>query len=487
MKVKNSISAARTSSGCWPVVAVFALCLSTLIHAQTINSGNAGNNAVYSGTSTISASSAFVDASVLDPTGDLCGKINAALTLLNLTPYTGAGVIDARGINPGLSNSCSTNPWASFTSSNPPPSSVILLPAGNITLSEGANLILPMGTRIIGEGPGSSGIGAPAASPSVTTITAGTNFTGTMISMGADSSTYCGTSSPHNCFGVSVEDLSLNGNGATSVVGIENDVSQERSYVSRVSMYSMAGTGLKIGPQPQPVSGCCRAQNSGPYSSIYYEASGTAGTCVNILGQGDSRGIHGITCIGNGSTNAAIYLDASNVTIEDAHLDGFGTGILIGSNTTSTGTNPVQSNVLLNITGSVDSGAMTNVIEIANPASSAVLSTDVTIMGVTSLHDSNGNPTNTIYDQLTSTTLSYTGASHVGMYVLGETIGNGYSRFTTSAAAPTWGVGTATSISGSCTSVGTLFSNISGTSSGGNNLYACVPTSSTANGWKAIH
>jgi len=478
MKVTR-LGIAGMLAGC-RAVAGFVLAVSILAGAQTVNSGKAGNNAVYSGSSTISPSSAFVDASVLDSTGDLCGKINAALTLLNSSPYTGAGVIDARGIKPGQSNSCSASPWAGFTSSTAP-SSVILLPAGTITLSEGANWVLPTGTRIVGEGPGASGTGSPASSPSVTTITAGSSFSGTMIEMG--SSSLC-PGSPAICFGVSVEDLSLNGNEESGVVGIENDVSQERSYVSRVSMYGMAGTGLKIGAAAQSGTGCCQAQNSGPYSNIYYQSSGTSGTCANILGQGDLRGIHGITCMGNGSS-VGIYLDSSNVTIEDAHIDGFTTGILVGSNTSST-TNPVRSNVLLNITGSADTGSMTYLVEISNANSSNTM--DVTIMGATSLHDSSGNPSNTIYDQLTATTLPYSSDAHVGMYVLGESIGGGYSRFSTSPTYPTWGVGKATSISGSCNTIGSLFSNISGTSgTGDNNLYACIPTSSTAYGWKAIH
>jgi hypothetical protein len=469
MNVSNRFNLAWMPVRYWFVVA-FILISSAFTRAQTVSSGKAGNNAVYSGSSTIVPSSAFVDASVLDPGGDLCGKINAALTLLNSSPYTGAGVIDARGITPGGSNSCSANPWAGFTSTTAP-SSVVLLPSGTITLSSGANWVLPTGTRVIGEGPGASG--GTTSSPSVTTIVAGTSFTGTMIAMG--SSTICGSI----CFGVSVEDLSLNGSALSGVVGIENDVSQERSYVSRVSMYQMAGTGLKIGTAGSG-AGCCQAQNSGPYSNIYYNSSGTAGTCANILGQGNSRGLHGITCVGNGSTTG-ILLDSSNVTIEDAHIDGFTTGILIGSNSSSA--NTVRGNVLFNVAGSVDSGSMTTLIQISN---ATVYTTDVTIMGASSLHDASGNATNTIVDQQTGTTLAYNPDSHVGMYVLGEAIGNGYSRFSTSPTFPTWGVGK-NSISGACGSVGSLFSNTSGTSGGGNNLYACVPTSSIARSWQAIH
>jgi hypothetical protein len=468
MRVNHRFGLNETSFGSCVLVAIICLASSVSIRAQVINSGVAGNNAVYSASKTISPSTAFVDASALSGT-DFCGKITAALQVLNTTTgAAGGGVIDARGINPGSTNSCSVSPWASSTLTAFP-AAVILLPAGTITLQPGANWILPNATRIIGEGPGSSG--ASMTSPSVTTITVATGFSGDMIEMGWESTTpptgYPFSPCPIKnsnvtaCFGVSVESLSLNGGGSTltGVVGIENDISQERSYVDRVSMYSMAGTGLKIGAQPQPTSGCCQAQNSGPYSSIYFEASGTASTCANILGQGDLRGIHGITCIGNGSTNAAIYLDSSNVTIEDAHIDGFTTGILVGSNSTST-TNPVRGNVLLNIAGSVDSGSMSYLIEISSNNSSNTM--DLSILGATSLHDSIGNPTNTIYDQLSNTTLPYTTDSHVSMYVLGESIPivgttAAYSRFTTSPTYPSWAVGSVALTSGAaCTSVGSL-------------------------------
>jgi hypothetical protein len=255
-------------------------------------------------------------------------------------------------------------------------------------------------------------------------------------------------------------------------------------------MYQMAGTGLQIGSAAQPST----AQNSGPYSNIYYQASGTAGICASIYGQGDSRGIHGITCLGNSSTNAAIYLDSNNVTIEDAHLDGFATGILIGSQAATSNTS--KGNVIFNVTGTAVSGTnMTALIEICGvtasspcPAntSAATEITDITIMGVA---NNASTTTNSIVDLQTGATLSFSPNKNVGMYVLGESITAsstvvGFSRFTTSPSYPTWGVG-ASSISGSCTSVGSLFSNVNGSS--GNNLYACIPTSSTARNWKVIN
>jgi|HubBroStandDraft_5_1064220.scaffolds.fasta_scaffold00433_4 hypothetical protein len=45
---------------------------------------------------------------------------------------------------------------------------------------------------------------------------------------------------------------------------------------------------------------------------------------------------------------------------------------------------------------------MTYLIDLSNANSSNTL--DLTIMGASSLHDTNGNPSNTIYEQLTGST-----------------------------------------------------------------------------------
>ena len=459
-----------------------------------VEAQSAGNNAIYNSIGGIIGSGSFIDASVLPSTTntDICSRIQSALAAINKN--IGSAVIDARGINSGNSNmTCAQSPWINL---NPIPDSIILLPAGTITLASGSNWVVPNQTRLIGEGTGASGT-------SVTTIQAGSGFSGAMIQMGWNSATppshYSTDPCPSGgggwvCFGISIEDLTLNGAGLASV-GILNENSQEHSYVARVSMYQIPGTGLQIGGAGQNGNGCCQAQNSGPYSNILV-APGTSATantvCAEVLGQPDTRGIHGITCVANGTPAAAILLDSDNTTIEDAHLDGFHDGILVGSQASAT--NNVQSNVLFNITGSVDSGPMTNLIHIskASPGNT----TDLTILGATSMHDASGNPSNTIQDDETGTagtTLSFSTDAHVGMYVLGQPMSGSassteYSRFTTSPTVPTWGEGSLSlTITGkACGSVGALFSNTAGGSGGMNTLFACVPSSSTVNSWQPI-
>jgi hypothetical protein len=478
----------------WIVCGVLIVLVGLLSVSPTpVEAQSAGNNAVYTSASAIGPSASFIDASVLPSTTstDICSRINSALGMI--PSAIGSGVIDARGINSGNSSmTCAQSPWINL---NPIPDSIILLPAGTITLASGSNWVLPNYTRLIGEGTGASGT-------STTTIVAGSSFSGAMIQMGWNNTTppphYSANPCPGGngiCFGISVEDLSLNGSGIAGV-GILNENSQEHSYVARVSMYQIPGTGLQIGGAGQDGNGCCQAQNSGPYSNILV-APGTAATsstvCAQVLGEPDTRGIHGITCEANGTPEAAILLDSDNTTIEDAHLDGFHDGILVGSMASES--NNVQSNVLFNITGSVDFGPMTNLIHIskASPGNT----TDLTILGATSINDSNGNPTNTIQDDETGTagtTLPYTTDPHVGMYVLGQPMSGSasspeYSRFTTSPSVPTWGFGNLSSITitgKACTSLGALFSNTSGSNAGTNTLFACVPSSATVNSWQPI-
>jgi hypothetical protein len=396
----------------------------------------------------VSSSSGVFDASTF--TGStICQKIYNTLTSSHY-PATGA-VVDARGITSGLT--CSTTnetPWTSGSSAVAVPS-VILLPAGLITISTG--WILPDRTRIFGQGerPNPNAMSGPG-----TQILAAAGFSGTMISMGGasaypnDLSVYpCGVASGI-CFGVSIADLMLNGNPTsnTSVVGIANTSSQELSYIDHINLYGFVETGLSITT--------VQAQNSGPYSNIVCNptSSFTSGTvCIDINGVGDIRGIHGLTATaptsGSGPS-AAVLLDSNNSTLEDMHFEGFVDGILVGYNANA------QSNTIFNVTGGTGTGPMTNVIEISNRNTV----TDVSIMGVTTSSSS----INSIKDDVTSTTLN---DANLALYVLGDAIGGGHSRFTTStsAVAPTWGVGALGSTgapTGSCIN-GAIFSNTTGT------------------------
>jgi hypothetical protein len=436
--------------------AMVVLLMGWSISPTPLQAQSQGNNAVYSNSSTVTGSTAFIDASVFSLINgtihytDICARINAAL--VSLPSGTFGAVIDARGIGGSDLTSCPTGstPWqyvnGTFQSSSTNPAT-ILLPSGTITTTHSWGL--PNTTRLIGLGAGGPGAG-------VTTLQAasGSSFTW-MLQMGG--STLCSTP----CVGISVEDLALDGNGYVSS-GILNGQSQELSYVKHVRLYNLSGVGLEVQNN---------AQNSGPYSDISFStANAVSGTECAWIDQVSTRGIHGLTCTGNTGTgtipNTGVLLDGDNNSIEDVQVQGFQDGIRIGENASA------QSNVLLNIAGGTN---VTNVVHIYVPPSGDTVS-DLSIMGV-----GNGgvSSVHTIQDDLTGTTLSDT---TVGMYVLGEPVlvgttssSIGYSRFTTSPNAPNWGVGGTAPITGTgatCTT-GSLFTNTSGTTAA-NTLFVCA-------------
>ena len=266
--------------------------------------------------------------------------------------------------------------------------------------------------------------------------------------------------------GISVESMALNGNGL-GVTGILNGDAQELTYIDHVALVQILGMGLQV---------TVNAQNSGPYSNITFDtvdfSPSTSTSCAQILSvAGGTRGIHGLTCIGEFSNgNSAILLDSSNNSLEDIRMIGFDEGIVVGSQ------GPAHSNVLLNIYGDTaeQNGPqqVINVIEIsnANPV------TDLSIMGVA---NAGGSGTNTISDLGTGQNLP---DAAIGMYALGRPQSGGYTRFTTSPKATTWVVGNANPQNVSCP-IGSLYSNISG-ATGADALYVC--TVGNPSSWKPV-
>ena len=378
-------------------------------------------------TSNICPSGALIDASVFS--GDFCAQVNRALyeAAHNGLPVP---VIDARGLT---STSCTSSPWTSPNVISIP--STVLLPAGVITVS--ASWVLPSGTRIVGEGVGTSTL---MAASGVTTLVS-----------------FC-TSPFSPCAGVGVQDLSLTQTNTNSIA-IDNEYAGEQSYVQRVTIYvntTNTVTGLQIG-----------AQNSGPYENItFYGSSNTSSgpsgpACVKLLASGVK--LRGLNCIGSVKFSAAVLVDGSNDSIEDVYVsNAFTEGVVVGAG----GSNNVSNDVLLNITG-----GGTNSVRIcpASGGTGACSGTntveDTSILGVAK----GATTTNSIMDQVTSTTLT---DAAVAMYILGEsvTVGSGilgYARFTTSPHTVTWGVGSAVP-SGGCSSSspntkGALFSYTGGT------------------------
>jgi hypothetical protein len=477
---------ANTSTRC--AVAEFvtvALALGLVCFIPTISRAQScpnypGDKVVW-GATTYTYAHDYIDASTLIPTGstDVCAAINQALVDLQgksnicASPlYNNKGLVDARGISPpsGRAFACSVNPFPS--SGGHSVSVSVLLPAGQIPIT--GTWVLGPNMRLVGQGPGVIGSSDVAGG---TTLSPGSAFTGpALISMGDEPSqpvTICGD---NNCNGISIEHLRLDGS-SVNVIGITNNWSQELNYVNDVQMTNMVGTGLQIvGELSNPTSPPGKADNSGPYTNIYYSGSGS---CVSISATYGTRGIHGSSCNGSNSPSvAAILLDGSNNTIQDVTISGYiGDGIAIGS-----GTGFAQDNLLFNIAAS----SVANVVHVYK---TNVVPTDLTLMGIS------GGTTTIIQDDLTGSSIpSSTGS--VGLYVLGEAMSgtNGYSRFTTSSSSPgstvpAWyvGPGFSSSTGNVCQQPGSLYSatGLDTSISTVNTLWGCVGSGGSSN-WFAL-
>jgi hypothetical protein len=406
-----------------------------------------GNNAVYpaGGGACCTPSASFVDASafVVPNNGDtICSIIYVILA----NPVYSAAVIDARSLstNPNVSMTCAngTTPWNNGSGLINKPST-ILLPSG--VISTFVPWVLPNQTHLVGQGDT-----ATLTTTSGTVIKAKANFSGAALIQFGDS-----TISPC-CTEISVEKLSLNGDGET-INGIINQYSQDFSYVDHVGLYQILGVGLMV-------SGS--ASESGPYSNINFDTGNSSGSsstsCVNINGV-STRGVRALSCVSETiNSAAAVLLDASNNSLEDVRIMGFLDGVRVGANAVA------KSNVLVNIlgdthyNGSVPPPIYTVHIE---PGTNV---RDLTIVGA---GNSAISGTFTIYDELTGIHLQ---DSTVGMYVLGEAANNGVSFFTTSPHAPSWATGKTYPGNSIPCAQGSIYS-CTGTSSNCNNkaLWGC--------------
>jgi hypothetical protein len=314
-----------------------------------------------------------------------------------------------------------------------------------------------------------------------------------MIEMGTSAICPTGTSSQY-CSAVGVENVFLEGAGDSGISGgIDNQYSQDGSYVNNVNMHQVSGTGLNV---------AAGGVNSGPYTNIAFSAYATSGapTCVNIGAQ--TRGLHGITCVGSSNTkasgDAAIYVNASNNSVENVHVESYFDAIEVGNVNSTTVNNVFVSNV----TGSSN---VTNVVRICGPHANDPADfgncnhTSGTVTDTVVLQAANLNPAfggTVVEDDVTSTSIQGCAPCELpagsAIYTLGESVGGGYSRFATTPAnssqnygthstpVPTWGAGQNPITSGSaCLTPGALYSNTSGGS--GTTIYVC-----TYSGWLSL-
>jgi hypothetical protein len=475
-------------------------------------SASAGNKGVYQNSTTVAPSLVWIDASAFWTTSmgnppDICLILKTILTSSYSTGYPNGAVIDARGLynssSTGGSIACTGTPFDNLTAA-PPPTTILL---GPTAIQISSTWTLPNNTRIVGEGQNTV----------LSCCTA--SFSGSfIIEMG--SSTFCPLT---GCTSVGIEHLVLDASqntGPPFVGGIDNKWSQGSSYVNDVNLHQFGTDGLYIAAMsPGIYPG---AANSGPYSNITYSSSGS-GTPVCIDVEAQTQGLHGITCLGDSTTggnkeNTGIYVNASNNTIEDVHIESFWDGIEIGNIASPAVANVVVSNVTGITSGSTCGSTcqVTNTVHICGPNAHAVADlgqcsiTNGTVKDITILHAmmNSAPPSTTVQDDVTGTSIVRCRPCEqplsTALYVLGEQDDGGtsgfvaYSRFAINPASPasasnygpdssyvpTWGLGgSAVTAGSSCLTPGALYSNTSGSS--GSSVYVCT-YNGTGFAWQPI-
>jgi hypothetical protein len=264
------------------------------------------------------------------------------------------------------------------------------------------------------------------------------------------------------------------------------------------------GNGLTIGPG---------ATNSGPYTDIQVIAvpGQTCGpnpaTHLNcVLVETQTRGIHGLTCLGNittGASDAGILVNGSNNSIEDMHVESFYDGVGLGNTSSSAIGNILVSNIQGGDTSMCTNGGVANAVHIYGSV------TDAAILGVSSgpaPDDPNLRPSS-IRDDETGTiiqgckTSGCTNPITSGLYILGGPDGGStgeYSRFSINPAnptaygdsntfVPTWAAGNPTAgiLGTTCYTPGALYS-FTGAGAGNESVYVCTYASAGGETWQSI-
>ena len=149
------------------------------------------------------------------------------------------------------------------------------------------------------------------------------------------------------------------------------------------------------------------------------------------FGTGPTRGIHGLTCTGNGGAGG-IYLDGSGNTLEDISLSNFADGIVVGYNPTTT-EYAAKGNVVLNVIGA---SSITNVVHICGSAIGDCPSGFKTVSDLSILQVTQNGATYTIEDGAIPVSSGsgptlVTDSQLAILFIGGEPSPTGYSRFTT--------------------------------------------------------
>jgi hypothetical protein len=528
----------------------FALLLG-LLQGGALCMAQEGYNAIWSGSSGTSPapSGAYIDAlpflSSTNP--DICVTISSILA----SYYPNPVIIDARGIlpsAPGNSNpnyvTCSVNPFVYTNASQQQVATgpaTILLPGTNINVAQ--PWIMPSNTRIIGEGGGPQSYTVLGVYKSLLTSSGGNGTA--MIQMG--------TGGTGQVIGVVIEHLELAGGNPSGFAsngnfdGIDNVNAGDGSYVNDVQFTNIGPMGTGSSPGlgtcgTSTVTNLCISQNatySGPYTNLSVVPPSPAAcssnmcaatACVKI--QAQTRGLHGISCVGPSpkgnpsGPNAAIYLDAYATTIQDVHVEGFQDAIVVGDYKDSQGSTLVvnggtpsfSGNTIINARAANGQGPVRNTVHICNAAygtttgacgsTSTIAVNNYTILQTTNttavVATDEAQPIqddNITWNPYTQSSLGSN--EYVGIYAVGSTSPSSTtgpeSRFTTmpgnynsvsttghSAGTPTWGVGTTNPSGTACSNSGAIYTYTSGSYGSTNTVFVCSAFKNGSLQWTGI-
>lgn len=243
--------------------------------------------------------------------------VDAELTALTSSPYTNLK------LNCGAKGDGSTDDTTAIANclSN---HGIVFAPPG--TYCAQSQVVIPNKTKLLGAGRGDGG-----GPNTVFKACNGFPINTAVVSL-------CSTPGP--CFGVQVENLTIDCNNISGCTGGYNAFSQEQSWFKKVLFENFSNTGLWLDGLPPYGTGAAQyaQQNSGPYQDLELlpgTAAITGTVCFHATLPPAWRGLLNATCNAAGytslPTNAILIEGVAPGAIEHIHIENWAKGIVLGS------------------------------------------------------------------------------------------------------------------------------------------------------------
>jgi len=398
---------------------------------------------------------------VVPLSNDMCGKIQAALCSASTAQSSGV-IVDARGFtgdqtcgsNPfavpndltqtslfggrdlkygcGAGNHCISAPYTTTENMNV----TILLPGDNITLS--TTIFMPQQGKIIGLYTGGQQTDIIASNTTYFTSLPSSNCDTTMnynclpmICMGGPLRFGTTNSCDTPAFGtapagftntprIQIENVKIDANGNANMCNVCNTTAQEKSWVQNSTINNVSKYGIKIGKiGNQSGAAANQAQNSGPYTNLEVNWTGSCSTAMNIygiylnngpsvtIGTGGHITLNGPKCAAANPSVVAVEANGMAPIVENLHVADFYTGVQIGDVASTNG---------FFVKGITNESSNTSEVVIANNSN---------VGTITSLFTQGG--TYTIQDNQAGTNI--TAPNQIALYTVGVNAGSGNNTF----------------------------------------------------------